>query len=206
MLSHPDARRIGSACFGSEVPGWRVVSSAAWSGRRGGCGGEGGAGGPCDPCRWTSGAAFPSGQPIRLPLALGHVPGTSLLAPTKRCSSPKAFAVRTRLVGIDAAIGRLVPSGFRFGSGGASPSAWRFQELVSCQARGLEGSMPEQSLPRVMWSLDGSSSDDCAPLAASAVRRVRSEDHSCGFSDTARGHRCRPDRSILFRAISGVYS
>lgn len=35
---------------------------------------------------------------------------------------------------------------------------------------------------------------------------VRSEDHSCGFSDTACGHRCRPDRSILFRAISGVYS
>lgn len=64
----------------------------------------------------------------------------------------------------------LVPSGFRFGSGGASPSAWRFQEPVLCQVRGLEGSMPEQSLPRVMWGLDGASSDDCAPLAASAVR------------------------------------
>lgn len=30
--------------------------------------------------------------------------------------------------------------------------------------------MPEQSLPRVMWGLDGSSSDDGVPLAASAVR------------------------------------
>lgn len=34
----------------------------------------------------------------------------------------------------------------------------------------------------------------------------RSEDLSCWFSDTACGHRCRPDRPILFRAISGVYS
>lgn len=34
----------------------------------------------------------------------------------------------------------------------------------------------------------------------------RSGDLSCRFSDTARGHRCRPDRSILFLAISGVYS
>ena len=34
----------------------------------------------------------------------------------------------------------------------------------------LRISVPKQSLPRVTWGLDGSSSDDCLPLAASAVR------------------------------------
>jgi hypothetical protein len=68
---------------------------------------------------------------------------------------------------------RLVPSGFGIGSGGASPSAWRFQEhgIVSMPAD-LRCSMPKQSLPRVAWSLGNSSSDGCAPLAASAVREI----------------------------------
>lgn len=113
---------------------------------------------------------FPPGRPIRQPWHLAVHPGHLSSHPRGSAGCRKAWGRATRLVGKDAASGRLVPSGFRFGSGGASPSAWRFQELVSCQVRGLEGSMPKQSLPRVMWGLDGASSDDCAPLAASAVR------------------------------------
>jgi len=98
------------------------------------------------------------------------------VVPFKRMAGPATFA---RLPPLGTApilrsefVGRLVPSGFRVGSGGASPSAWRFQEhgLVSMLAD-LRFSMPEQSLPRVAWSLGNPSSDDCAPLAASAVRQ-----------------------------------
>jgi hypothetical protein len=87
----------------------------------------------------------------------------------------------------------------------------------------LRVNLPKQCLPRVTWGLDGSSSDGCLPLAASAVRRCCSLEHPgrskrfcpCGrlrsgglsgwFSDTARGHCCRPIQVILFRADSEVY-
>ena len=127
----------------------------------GGAGGEGGAPRILRSLRRSSGAVVPSG----LADPATRSPGTSLLA-----TRPPPEGTATGLVGNDGAVGRLVPSGVRFGSGGASPSAWRFQELGSYQVRGLESSMPKQSLSRVMWGLDGASSDDCAPLAASAVR------------------------------------
>lgn len=68
----------------------------------------------------------------------------------------------------------------------------------------LRINLPKQCLPRVTWGLDGSSSDDCLPLAASAVRLSVRRPRSW-FSDTARGHRCRPDQVQLFLAVSEVY-
>jgi hypothetical protein len=59
--------------------------------------------------------------------------------------------------------GRLRGS-FAFGL--AVPRTW-----ARILAHGLEISLPKQSLPRVTWSLGNPSSDGCAPLAASAVRR-----------------------------------
>jgi hypothetical protein len=102
VLSHPDARRIGSACFGTGVPGRRVVSLAAWSGRLGGCGRCGRrALGSGDPSGGTFAAVFSlragrSGYPWHLaigtwPLALGRVPGTSFLAPARLCRMPEGL-------------------------------------------------------------------------------------------------------------------
>jgi hypothetical protein len=100
---------------------------------------------------------------------------------------------------------RLVPSGFRVGSGGASPSAWRFQEhgLVSWPAN-LRFNLPKQSLPRVTWSRGNPSSDDSAPLAASAVREIGPKTFPACFPTLLTGIAAAPIRlcfSVQFQGF-----
>ena len=56
----------------------------------------------------------------------------------------------------------------------------------------LRRSVPKQSLPRVVWGLDGSSSDDCLPLAASAVRHGLAEAIPAGFPTLLAGIAAAP--------------
>lgn len=195
VLSHPDARRIGSACPGQSFAGRlyrRVVSvlvriealvdlAAA---------GSGGVGPGLrlalrsrSPPRRRSGNRFaraPFLAPRSLRARVSPGTGRRVSSGTMLLQALGPVRLRVRLRG-----------SFSFGL--AVP-----RTQVRILARRLEGSVPKQSLPRVMWSPGNPGSDDCAPLAASAVRRVRSEDLSCGFSDTARGHRRRPDRACAF--------
>ena len=200
MLLHPDARRIGSAGFGPKPFCRRVVAVA------GGVCGLSAAGveivdppvqGPSDRrfAAWHLGAVR-SRQP--------HSPGRSSSRPA---AGPRAGPrMATGLVGNSAAsgVGSRQASGSAPGELLLRPGGSK--DPASDRPADWRVSMPEQSLPRVM----------CGPVDL-RFRRWRATRCICGlpegskdprgvFSDTARGHRCRLDRLILFRALSGVYS
>lgn len=108
------------------------------------------------------------------------------------CQGPKAKRARR--------FRRPVPSGFRIGSGGASPSAWRFQRSgfgSGPRTRGFPCLSQGSSCP---LGPGNSGSDGCAPLAASAVclafRRIPGV-----FSDAARGQSLPPSLGLTFPCL-----
>lgn len=58
----------------------------------------------------------------------------------------------------------------------------------------LRINLPKQCLPRVTWALDGSSSDGCAPLTASAVRLAGPRTFEAGFPTLLAGIAAAPIR------------
>jgi hypothetical protein len=114
--------------------------------------------------------------------------------------SPPGFRIRRPEGRRTWRVRRPVPSGFRIGSGGASPSAWRFQGSGSGsdpRTRGFPCLSQGSSCP---LGPAGSGSDGCAPLAASAVRLVF-RGIPAVFSDAARGHRFRHRSGQTFSTL-----
>ena len=199
VLLHPDARRIGSACLGitfSGVAPRAGVSSRSW------CGSEGwqGLAASKRALRQAPLPHLPPAPPIRQPLRPDTFPRVSKPV---RPGCPGRVADESRRD--PCCVRRWVPSGFRFGSGGASPSAWRFQELgivswladlrVACLSKAFLASCGARAIP--------------VPTTARHSLHLRfagsgPKTFPAGFPTLLAGIAAAPIGLMLFRAVSEV--
>ena len=164
---------------------------------------------------------------IRIVMLVASGPDELGQAPLRPCRFLHLTSPRTRLAAGASRLpcsanlsGRLVPSGGWAGSGGAHPNAWRFQEVRSfrpdrCPFQAAGPAFPASACrsalaaEAVSGHCESSSGaafeppDDCAPLAASAVRQVLSEDFARRVFRRCCGHRSHLERVELYLSFSG---